>query len=102
MMCSDAMVMSSAEAAGDVVFGPPLLRMGEDRLSVAELDELAQIHEGGEVGAARRLLHVVGDEGDAVIGFELGDELLNALRRDGIERRGRLVEQQDFWLHRDG
>src|SRR5690349_6964925 len=102
MMCSDAIAISSAEAAGDVVFSPPLARMGENRFGVAELDELTQIHEGSEVGAARRLLHVVRHERDAVVGFELGDELLDALRRDGIERGGGLVEQQYLRLHGDG
>src|SRR6185437_13261636 len=92
----------STEAAGDIILGPSLMRMGEHRLGLAELDELAQIHEGGIVGAARRLLHVVRDDGNAIVGFELGDELLDALRRDRVERGGGLVEQQDLGLDRDG
>src|SRR5580658_1971299 len=92
----------SAEAAGDVVLGPFLPGMGEKRLRLAELDELTEIHEGGVVGAARRLLHVVRHNGDAIVGLELSDEFLDALRRDRIERRGGLVEEQDLRLDGDG
>src|SRR6185437_3610944 len=66
-----------------------------------ELDQLAEIHERRVVRAARRLLHVVRDDGDAVIGFELGDQFFDSLGRDRVERGGRLVEQQYFRLDRD-
>jgi len=47
------------------------------------------------------LLHVVRDDNDSVAGLELVDQLLDALRRDRVERRGGLVHQQDLGLHRE-
>ena len=67
-----------------------------------ELDQLAEIHEGGEVGDARGLLHVVGDDHDRVVVLQLVDQLLDLGGRDRIERRARLVEQDHLRLHRDG
>ena len=78
------------------------LRRGEDLAGRAELDQLAEIHEGGEVRDARRLLHVVGDDHDRVVGLQLVDQLLDLGGRDRIERRARLVEQDHLGLHRDG
>src|SRR5882672_2843257 len=103
MMCSLAIARpSSAEAAGDVVLGPLDARLREDALGLADLNDLAKIHEGGVIGGARRLLHVVGDDDDAVVRLQLADQLLDLLRRDRIERRGRLVEEQDLGLDGDG
>src|SRR5687768_13409085 len=50
---------ASAVTPGDVVFGRLLARVGEDLRRFVELDQLAEIHEGGVVGNARGLLHVV-------------------------------------------
>ncbi len=71
-------------------------------MSVApEFDELAQVHVPGEIGYARRLLHVVRDDRDRVVLLQLRDQLLDLRRRDGIERRRRLVQQQHLGLDRD-
>ena len=51
---------------------------------------------------ARRLLHVVGDDDDRVVGLQLVDQLLDLGGRDRIERRARLVEQDDLGLDRHG
>src|SRR5690606_16843202 len=83
---------ASPEAAGDVVLGLLLRGIGEDRLRGAVLDQIAQVHEGGEVGHARGLLHVVGDDDDGVVALELLDQLFDAAGRDGVERRGRFVQ----------
>ncbi len=56
-----------AEPAGNVVLGASIARRGEYLVGVVELDQLAEIHEGGLVGDARGLLHVVGDDGDGVV-----------------------------------
>src|SRR3569833_3412260 len=66
----------SAEAAGDVILGAPVVRCGEHLAGGAELDQLAEIHEGGEVGHACRLLHVVGHNDDGVFGLQFVDQLL--------------------------
>src|SRR5262245_6277584 len=91
-----------AEAAGDIVLRASIARRGEHLARGIELDQLAQIHEGGEVGDARRLLHVMGDNHDRVILFELVDQLLDFGGRDRVERRTRLVEQYHLRPHRDG
>src|SRR5229473_1293576 len=93
---------ASAEAAGDIGLCALVPRRREDRFRRAELDQLAQIHEGGEVRDARRLLHVVGDDDDRVFLLQLVDQLLDLGGRDRIERRARLVEQNHFGLHRHG
>src|SRR5262245_38701526 len=87
---------SSTEASSNVVLGAPVARRGEHFRGRVELDDLAEIHEGGEVGHAGGLLHVVGDDDDRVEGFQLVDELLDLRGRDRIERRARLVEQDDL------
>src|ERR1700733_8187590 len=66
-VCSEAMIYLLAEAAGNVVLGASIARRGEYLVGFVEFDQFAQIHEGGLVGDARRLLHVVGDDGDGVI-----------------------------------
>src|SRR5258707_5538588 len=93
---------ASAEAASDIGLCALVPRRGENRFRRAELDQLAQVHEGGEVRDARRLLHVVGDDDDRILLFQLVDQLLDLGGRDRIERRARLVEQNHLRLHRDG
>src|SRR5215831_7783336 len=88
----------STEPPGNIVFRVLLLRSREDPLGLIEFDQLSEIHERGKIRAARRLLHVVGDDRDAVVGLQLGDQLLDALRRNRIQGRGGLVEQQDLGL----
>src|SRR5277367_1976885 len=107
MMCSAAISPplshpASAEAAGDVVLGPLYSGCGKDALGYIELYQFAEIHKGGEIRAACRLLHVVRDDRDAIVALQLGDQLLDALGRDRVERRGRFVEQQNLGLHGDG
>src|SRR5262245_38274468 len=92
---------SSTEAPSDVVLGAPVTRRGEHFGGRVELDDLAEIHEGGEVGHAGGLLHVVGHDDDRIEGLELVDKLLDLRRRDRIERRAGLVEQDDFGTDRD-
>src|SRR5262245_18590296 len=92
----------SAEAAGDVVLRARIVRRGEDLAGRSELHHFAEIHERSIVGDARRLLHVVGDDRDRVVLFELVDQLLDLGRRDRIERRAGLIEQDDLRTHRDG
>src|SRR3954447_12493971 len=85
-----------AEAAGDVVLRTSLARVEEDRVRRPELDQIAQIHEGGVLRGARRLLHVVGDDRDGAVGPQLVHQLLDLGGRDRVERRGRLVEEDDL------
>ena len=53
------------------------------------------------VGDARGLLHVVRHDHDCVLILQRVHQLLDPLRCDRVERRGRLVEQQHLRLDRD-
>src|SRR6185369_15305855 len=78
---------SSAETAGDVVLGVFLARLHEEIRRRAELDQVTEIHVGGVVGAARRLLHVVSHDDHRVVALELVDELLDLAGGDRVEGR---------------
>src|SRR4051812_7185376 len=102
-VCSEAMsVLSSTEPAGDVVLRAAIGRRRENPVGFVELDQLAEIHEGGLVGNARGLLHVMGDDGDGVVFRQFLDQFLDSGGRNRVERRARLVEQYHFGTHRDG
>src|SRR3954471_20379103 len=89
-----------AEAAGDVVLGGLLRRVGEDLLGVVDFDQPAglarrlQVEERGLVADAGSLLHVVRDDHDREVLLQLGDEVFDRERRDRVERRTRLVHQE--------
>src|SRR5271168_2214922 len=85
--CSFPTLAGSAEAPGNVGLSPLVLGGREHRSGLAELDHLAEIHEGGEVRYPRRLLHVVGDDHDRVVLLQFVDQLLDLGGRDRIERR---------------
>src|SRR5215475_12537851 len=89
------------EPAGDVVLGFLLLRLDEDRVGDVVLDQLAEVHVGGVVGHARRLLHVVGHDHDRELLAQVADQFLDPRGRDRIERRGGFVEQDHLRLDRD-
>src|SRR5580704_6036889 len=93
---------ASAEATGDVVLRAPVARRGEYLAGGVELDHLAEIHEGGEIGNPGGLLHIVGDDRDRVVFLQLVDQLFDLGGRDRIERRAGLVEQDHFRLDGDG
>src|ERR1700733_9227319 len=101
-VCSEAIVFSSAEPAGDVVLGAAIGRRGKYLVGLVKLDQFAEIHEGRLVGDARGLLHVVGDDGDGVVLRQFLDQFLDLGGRNRIERRARLVEQYHFGPHRYG
>src|ERR1700716_3279855 len=101
-VCSEAMFLSSAEPAGDVVLGASIARRGEYLAGVVEFDQFTKIHEGGLVRDARGLLHIMGDDGDGVVLRQFLDQFLDFGGRNRIERRTRLVEQNDLRPHRDG
>src|SRR5712672_2496069 len=99
-VCSEAMFFSSAEPAGDVVLGTSIARRGENLAGLVEFDQVPKIHEGGLVRDARRLLHVVGDDGDGVVLREFLDQFLDLGGRDRIERRAWLVKQNHLGAYR--
>src|ERR1700741_4441988 len=72
----------SAEPPRDIVLGASIARRREKIAGLVEFHELAQIHEGGVVGHARGLLHVVGDNHDRIVVLELVDQLFDLRRGD--------------------
>src|SRR6266850_1760650 len=85
-----------SESAGDVVLGLFLLRLDEQVVGDAELDQLANVHVGREIRDPRGLLHVVRHDEDRHPLLEVVDQHLDRGGGDRVERRGRLVEQQQL------
>src|SRR5690349_8725286 len=80
-----------AELPRHVLLRAGVAGVGEDRVRLVELDELAVEHERRLVGDAASLLHVVGHDHDRVVALELVDELLDLERSHGIQGgRGRV------------
>ena len=67
-----------------------------------ELDQAPKIKEGGVIGAAAGLLHVVRDDDDGVLLLQLPDQLFHFGGGDGIERGAGLIHQDDLGLDREG
>ena len=60
------------------------------------------MEEGGALRYARGLLHVVGDDDDAVTAAQFVDQFLDLGGGDRVQRRAGLVHQDDFGFDRDG
>jgi hypothetical protein len=61
--------MESAETAADVFFGFFDAWVAEYFRGVGALDEFAHVEEGGLVGNARSLLHIMGDDDEGIVTF---------------------------------
>src|SRR5271157_4061779 len=100
----------STELTADVILGVLLLRVHEDLVGVAVLDEIAcapalggvHVEETGFVGDALRLLEVMGHDGGGVYLFQLEHQLLDLAGGDGIEGRTGLVHEQHAGFGGDG
>src|SRR4029078_7764215 len=66
------------------------------RQRLVGLDDFPVIQEHGFIGNPRRLLHVVRDDHDRQVLFELVDQVFNMRRGGGVEGRRGLVEQQQL------
>jgi hypothetical protein len=87
--------LRSAVSAGDIVLRPLDLGVGEDLRGVPDLDQLAEVEEGGPLRDPRCLLHVVSDNDDREPLAKLVDQLFDLRRRDRVERRCWLVQKDD-------
>ena len=56
----------SAEAASNIILCSLIFRRGEDHIGFVELDQLAEIHEGGMLRYARGLLHIMRHNRDRI------------------------------------
>ena len=73
-------------------------RAVEDGARRARLGDPAVVHHDDEVGQRQRLVLAVGDvdEGEAEVGLQPLQLLPHLDPQEGIERRQRLVQQQDL------
>ena len=92
----------TTEATGDVGFGLDLRRLSEEGEGLVVFDEFSEVEEGGEVGDASGLFHVVGDDDDGELVFELGHQLFDLEGRDGIEGGAGFVHEEDLRAIGDG
>src|SRR5260370_40234388 len=80
--------------------GALVARIGEERLRLVLLDDLAHVHEDHAVGNRAGEAHLVGDaEPGPALAPQLDHDVEHLLDPPGVERRGRLVEQHDLWPH---
>ncbi len=93
--------LDSAETAGDVVFGQLVLGIGENLIGFADFDQIAEMEISGALRHASGLLHGVSDDDDGVALAQFVNQLFNLGGGDGIERRARLVHQNDFRVNRN-
>ena len=91
-----------AEAAGDVILGLLFDRIGKELPGCTVFNQIAHVHEGGVVGHARRLLHVVGDDHDGELLLELFHQLFDAAGGNGVQRRGGFIQKKHVGLERHG
>src|SRR4030095_9477755 len=92
----------STETAGHIVFRLLFRRVGENLRRGVVLDEFAQVEEGGIIRNAGGLLHIVGHNDDGEFPLQVENQVFHFGRGEGVQRRGRLIHQNDFGLDRDG
>ncbi len=95
-------VRGSAEPTGDILLSEGFLRCFEEREGGAILDEATEIEQGGEVGHAEGLLHVVSDNDDGVASLQLREEFLDPGGGDGVEGGAGFIHEQDAGFDGDG
>uniref|UniRef100_E6PZA5 Uncharacterized protein n=1 Tax=mine drainage metagenome TaxID=410659 RepID=E6PZA5_9ZZZZ len=88
----------STEAPGDVVLSTLVAWISKDFVRGIELDHATVEEEPSLLCDTCGLLHVVGDNDDGVLGFELKDEVFDLGGRNRIERGGWLVHKQHLGI----
>src|SRR6266496_3359339 len=92
----------SAKPSTDIVFCLLLLWMCKDLGGRCKFDQFAGKEKTRKLGDTCCLLHVVRHDNNRVIILQLCHQFLNLQRCNGIERRCRLIHQQDLGLDCDG
>ena len=83
---------------GNVVFGALVGRGSEQGAGAVHFDQPAAIEERRGVGDPAGLLQRVRHEGDRVAGFQVVDQVVEAVGRGRVERFARFVDQHDIRL----
>ncbi len=89
------------ETAGYVVLGQRVLRVGEYVGGVAHFDQMPQMKIRRALGYSGRLLHGMGNDHDREAFSQLGDQLLDNRRCDGIQGRTGFVHQDHLGIDRN-
>src|SRR6185295_14603717 len=97
-----AFSLSSSEAAGDVVYRQLVLGVPENLAGGTHLDQAAQVEVRRTLADSSCLLHAVRHDRDRVVLAQVIDQLLDLGGGNRIERRARLIHQDDLRLNRDG
>jgi len=90
------------KSPGNVVFRFLAFGVGEHRAGIAEFDQITEVHVGGEVGDARGLLHVVGDDDDGKFFLQFVYQFFDVRGGNRIQCGSRLIEQEHLRLDGDG
>src|SRR5690606_6028852 len=96
VLIASASAGGSAEAPRDVVDRERVHGVLEDLAGGADLHQAPEVEVGRALADSRRLLHVVCDDGDRITLAQVVDQLLDLGGRDRVERRARLVHQDDL------
>src|SRR6266850_894771 len=78
-------VCALSEPACDVVFRPFVGRFSKYLFRLVELDHLAQQEKTGELGHPRGLLHIMRDNDDSVLLFQLENQIFYFPSRNRVE-----------------
>src|SRR6266404_7215254 len=95
-------VYALSEPACDIVFRPFVGRFSKHLLGLVELDHLAEQEKARKLGHPRGLLHIMRDNDDSVLLFQLENQVFDFAGRNWVEGRARLVHQQHFGLQGQG
>src|SRR5438105_5316961 len=90
---------ASPKSTRDVIFGEPVAGVGKHSVGLTHFDELTHVEVSGALRNARCLLHGMSDDHDRIAFPQYFDEIFDAGCGDGIERRARLVHENDFGLN---
>ncbi len=95
-------VVDFSRSGRDVILRAPILR--DVKILVVSSNSTSSPRYMNAVlsDTTRRLLHVMRHDGDGVVFFQFLDQFFDLCGRDRIERRARLIEQNDFGANRDG
>src|SRR5580704_4524849 len=91
-----------AEPPRDIILGLLASRRFKDDLGFIEFNQSPQQEETRGFGHARRLLHVVRHDHLRALISETKEQIFHFGSGNRIERRTRLIQQQDFGIDRQG
>src|SRR5205823_1072669 len=92
-------IPSLSKSTRDIILRLFLGWICENLCRRSKLDQPPEVHEGGVIRDPAGLLHIVGHRYNGVFRFWFVNQFLDFRRSDRIERRTRLIHQDDFRLY---